>query len=111
MLNFLTALAIGAMFALGIFQLLRRNIIRSAIGLVILSNAVNMFLLTAGAYDGIAAAYYDHAAQISDPLPQALVLTAIVISAGGFAFVLSLLYVIGFRYKTSDSDEIEGLKY
>jgi multicomponent Na+:H+ antiporter subunit C len=111
MINALTALAIGAMFALGIFQLLRRNIIRAAIGLVILTNAVNMFLFTSGAYDGIAAAYYKHAAQISDPLPQALVLTAIVISAGGFAFVLSLLYVIGFRYKTSDSDEIQGLRH
>lgn len=111
MLNLLTALAIGAMFALGAFQLMRRNIIRSAIGLIILSNAVNMFLFTAGAYDGIAAAYYGHTQQISDPLPQALVLTAIVISAGGFAFVLSLLYVIGFRYKTSDSDEIQGLRH
>ncbi len=111
MLNLLTALAIGAMFALGAFQLMRRNIIRSAIGLIILSNAVNMFLFTAGAYDGIAAPYYGHTQQISDPLPQALVLTAIVISAGGFAFVLSLLYVIGFRYKTSDSDEIQGLRH
>ncbi len=111
MLNLLTALAIGAMFALGIFQLLRRNIIRSAIGLIILANAVNMFLLTTGAYDGVAAAYYGFTGQISDPLPQALVLTAIVISAGGFAFVLSLLYVVGFRYKTSDSDEIQGLRH
>ncbi|HAE59469.1 MAG TPA: hypothetical protein DCG54_08175 [Anaerolineae bacterium] len=110
MLNLLTALAIGLMFALGIYQLLRRNIIRSAIGLIILSNAINMFLLTTGAYDGIAAAYYGYTAQISDPLPQALVLTAIVISAGGFAFALSLLYVIGYRYKTSDSDEIKGLR-
>lgn len=112
MLNLFTAFAIGMMFALGIFQLLRRNLIRVAIGLVILTNAVNMFLLTTGAYDGIVAAYYgSQQGQVSDPLPQALVLTAIVIGVGFFAFSLSLLYVIGFRYKTSDSDRVEGLRY
>jgi multicomponent Na+:H+ antiporter subunit C len=113
MLNLFTAFAIGLMFALGIFQLLRRNLIRVAIGLVILTNAVNMFLLTTGAYDGLVAAYYGNMAgqQISDPLPQALVLTAIVIGVGFFAFSLSLLYVIGLRYKTSDSDRVEGLRY
>jgi multicomponent Na+:H+ antiporter subunit C len=111
MLNLFTALAIGLMFALGIFQLLRRNLIRVAIGLVILTNAVNMFLLTTGAYDGLVSAYYGSQGQVSDPLPQALVLTAIVIGVGFFAFSLSLLYVIGLRYKTSDSDRVEGLRY
>jgi len=111
MLNLFTAFAIGLMFALGIFQLLRRNLIRVAIGLVILTNAVNMFLLTTGAYDGLVAAYDGSTGQISDPLPQALVLTAIVIGVGFFAFSLSLLYVIGFRYKTSDSDRVEGLRH
>jgi multicomponent Na+:H+ antiporter subunit C len=109
-MNFLTALAIATMFSLGLFQLMRRNTIRSATGLVLLSNAVNMFLFTTGAYDGVAAAYYQAQGQVSDPLPQALVLTAIVISAGGFAFVLSLLYIITERYKTSNSDEVEGLR-
>ncbi|MDI6814231.1 MAG: sodium:proton antiporter [Desulfitobacteriaceae bacterium] len=111
MLNLFTALAIGLMFALGVFQIMRRNLIRVAIGLIILTNAVNMFLLTSGAYDGLVAAYYGSQGQISDPLPQALVLTAIVIGAGFFAFSLALLYVIGFRYKTSDSDRVEGLRY
>jgi len=111
MLNLFTAFAIGLMYALGIFQLMRRNVIRVAIGLIILTNAVNMFLLTTGAYHGLVAAYSGSPGQVSDPLPQALVLTAIVIGAGFFAFSLSLLYVIGFRYKTSDSDRVEGLRY
>ncbi len=105
----LKALAIGALFGIGLYQLLRRNIIRSAIGLVILSNAVNLFLLSAGAYDGVVEAYAKATSQRSDALPQALILTAIVISLGGFAFVLSLLYVISARYRTSDSDEVKGL--
>lgn len=109
-MNLLTSLAIGILFAAGIYQILRRNVIRAAIGLVLLSNAVNLFLFSAGAYNGQSAAYSTAVAQISDPLPQALVLTAIVISMGGFSFVLSLLYVISTRYKTSDGDEVKGLK-
>jgi multicomponent Na+:H+ antiporter subunit C len=106
----LTALAIGAMFGIGLFQLLRRNIIRSAIGFVIISNAVNLFLLSIGAYDGIVAAYASLTGQRSDALPQALVLTAIVISLGGFSFVMAMLYAISARYKTSDQDEVSGLR-
>ena len=109
-MSLLTALAVGTLFGLGIFQLLRRNVIRSAIGLVLLSNAVNLFLFSTGAYQGVVAAYAGETGQISDPVPQALVLTAIVISMGGIAFVLSILYKISARYKTSDLDEIKGLK-
>jgi multicomponent Na+:H+ antiporter subunit C len=109
-MNLLTSLAIGVLFATGIYQILRRNVIRAAIGLVLISNAINLFLFNAGAYRGVEAAYSTATGQISDPLPQALVLTAIVISMGGFAFVLSLLYVISTRYKTSDGDEVKGLK-
>jgi multicomponent Na+:H+ antiporter subunit C len=105
-----TALTVGTLFAIGIFQLMRRNVIRSLIGLIILANAVNLFLLSAGAYQGEAPAYTTRAEAISDPLPQALILTAIVISMGGTAFVLGMLYIISSRYKTADSDEINGLK-
>ena len=111
MINLLTALAIGILFAVGIFQLLRRNVIRSAIGLIILSNAINLYLFTTGAYQGMVAAYAGSSEQISDPLPQAMVLTAIIISMGGFAFILGMLYIVSVRYKTSDSDQIRGLKH
>ena len=46
----------------------------------------------------------------SDALPQALILTAIVISMGGTAFVLAMLYIVSARYKTADIDELDGLK-
>ena len=110
-MNALIALAIGAMFGIGLFQLLRRNVIRSAIGFVILGNAVNLFLLSAGAYEGVVAAYANFTGQHSDALPQALILTAIVISMGGFAFVLGMLYILSVRYKTADLDEVTELKY
>lgn len=111
MIDLLAALAIGLLFSVGVFQLLRRNVIRSAIGLIVISNAINLFLFTTGAYQGIVAAYAGSTGQISDPLPQAMVLTAIIISMGGFAFILGMLYIISVQYKTSDSDQIQGLKH
>jgi multicomponent Na+:H+ antiporter subunit C len=57
------------------------------------------------------AAYTTEIGQRSDALPQALVLTAIVISVGGFAFVLEMLYILSIRYHTSDSDEVNQLKF
>lgn len=110
-MELLQALAIGAMFGIGLYQLLRRNVIRSAIGLVIISNAVNLFLLSIGAYNGVIESYADAIGVRSDALPQALILTAIVISLGGFSFVLALLFVVSTRYRTSDSDEVRGLSH
>ncbi|MCO6453172.1 MAG: NADH-quinone oxidoreductase subunit K [Caldilineales bacterium] len=109
-MQLLTALAIGALFGIGLFQIMRQNILRSAMGLFLISNAINLFLLSTGAYDGLVTAYTTASGQRSDALPQALVLTAIVISMGGLAFVLSLLYIISVRYKTSDMDEIDSLR-
>lgn len=109
-MELLTAIAVGVLFGIAIFQLLRRNVIRSAIGFILLGNAINLFLLSTGAYDGIAAAYTTATGRTSDALPQALVLTAIVISMGGLAFLLSMLYVVSARYETSDMDDLTGLK-
>ena len=110
-MELLTAVSIGTLFAIGMFQMLRRNVIRSVIGLMVMANAVNLFLLSTGAYSGKYAAYTNTPMPHSDALPQALILTAIVISMGGTAFVLALLYIISARYKTADMDEINGLKY
>ena len=107
----ITAMVVGLTFAVGLFQILRRNVIRAAIGLMLLANAINLFLLSAGAYTGMEAPYLNSPpGPISDALPQALILTAIVISLGVTAFVLALLFIISRRYKTCDSDAIDGLK-
>ncbi|MCS6844417.1 MAG: sodium:proton antiporter [Caldilineales bacterium] len=109
-MELLTALAIGSLFGIAVFQMLRRNVIRSAIGVILLGNAINLFLLSTGAYRGANPAYADLATPRSDPLPQALVLTAIVISMGSLAFLLSMLYIVSARYETSDMDEVTGLR-
>ena len=109
-MELLTSFAIGLLFAVGIFQMLRRNVIRSVIGIVILMNAVNLFLLSTGSTIGLAPAYVTDSTTKSDALPQALILTAIVISMGGTAFLLSMLYILSARYKSSDMDEIDQLR-
>ncbi len=109
-MELLTALAVGALFGIAIFQMLRRNMIRSVIGLTLLGAAINLFLLSTGAYQGIVAAYAEASGQRSDALPQALILTAIVISMGGISLVLSMIYVLSARYRTSDVDEVNKLQ-
>jgi multicomponent Na+:H+ antiporter subunit C len=109
-MELLTALAVGALFGIAIFQMLQRNVIRSAIGLILVGSAINLFLLSTGAYQGIVAAYAGVQGQRSDALPQALILTAIVISMGGISLVLSMLYVLSARYRTSDLDEVDELR-
>lgn len=109
-MELLTALAVGALFGIAIFQMLRRNMIRSVIGLTLLGAAINLFLLSTGAYRGIVAAYADATGQRSDALPQALILTAIVISMGGISLVLSMIYMLSARYRTSDTDEVNRLR-
>lgn len=109
-MELITALAIGGMVATGIFQMLRRNLIRSVIGLTILANGINLFLLSTGAYEGVVPPYTTESGVRSDALPQALILTAIVISMGSTAFALAMLYIISARYQTSDMDEVDGLK-
>ena len=108
-MELLTALAVGTLSGIAIFQVLQRNVIRSAIGLILLGAAINLFLLSTGAYQGIVAAYDGVVGQRSDALPQALILTAIVISMGGISLVLSMLYVLSARYRTSDLDEVDEL--
>jgi multicomponent Na+:H+ antiporter subunit C len=110
-MELLTAVAVGLLFAVAVFQILRRNVIRSVIGLILAGNAINLFLLASGAYAGVAPPYTDRAGQLSDSLPQALVLTAIVISMAGIALVLSMLYIVSARYKTSDLDQIDNLRH
>ena len=109
-MELLTALAVGALFGIAIFQMLQRNVIRSAIGLILISSAINLFLLSTGAFQGIVAAYAGVQGQRSDALPQALILTAIVISMGGISLVLSMLYVLSARYRTSDLDQVDELR-
>jgi multicomponent K+:H+ antiporter subunit C len=90
----LVASGIGLMTAVGVYLVLRRTTFAVVIGLGFLSYAVNLYLLAAGrlVIDRPPIITYD-AASYTDPLPQALVLTAIVISFG----MTALIVVIALR--------------
>jgi multicomponent Na+:H+ antiporter subunit C len=106
------AISTGIMFGLGVFQILRRDLIKAAMGFYILFTAINLFLLAAGAFDGEVPAYTNELSkgQPSDPMVQALILTAIVISFGSYAALLGMIYLASRRFNTADSDLINRLQ-
>ena len=86
------AIAVGALVAAGVFLILRRGLVRVAFGLILLGHAVNILLLAAGGLGRRRAPLIEPgaAATTADPLPQAFVLTAIVISFGTTVYLLGL---------------------
>jgi multicomponent K+:H+ antiporter subunit C len=85
----LIAIAIGTLTASGIYLMLRQRTFPVIIGLTLLSYAVNVFIFAAGRIvPGLPAIIAKDAAGYTDPLPQALVLTAIVISFGMTAVIV-----------------------
>ncbi|WP_049927506.1 sodium:proton antiporter [Halopiger goleimassiliensis] len=107
------AAVIGALFALGTFLLLRRDLVRVVWGLAIISQAANVYLLSmAGIAESTAdavpvlAGHGDHVPETADPLVQALVLTAIVIGFGMTAFALVLSYRVYEEHDTLDVSDL-----
>ena len=84
---------IGGLYAAGVYLLLDRSLTRVLLGFVLLGNATNLLLLSTGGPAGLAPILgYSDPAQINDPLPQALILTAIVITFGVSAFLLAIIH-------------------
>ena len=84
---------IGGLYAAGVYLLLDRSPTRVLLGFVLLGNATNLLLLSTGGPAGLAPILgYSDPEQFNDPLPQALILTAIVITFGVSAFVLAIIH-------------------
>lgn len=91
--NLLLVLAIGVLFTTGVYLLLERSLTRVLIGFILLGNGANLLFLVAGGRAGGAPLIgQTDPADMSDPLPQAMVLTAIVITLALTAFVLAMAY-------------------
>jgi multicomponent Na+:H+ antiporter subunit C len=108
-LELLLTLAIGTLFGAGTYLVLRRSLLKVVIGFSLLSHGTNLLLLTTGKLkrgeapiltDGFQGSY-------ADPLPQALILTAIVISFGVTAFMLALVYRAYQALGTEDPDRMQ----
>ncbi|SFK90434.1 Na(+)/H(+) antiporter subunit C [Geodermatophilus ruber] len=84
---------IGGLYAAGVYLLLDRSLTRVLLGFLLLGNATNVLLLSSGGPAGLPPIIgIAEPEDMSDPLPQALILTAIVITFGIAAFVLALIY-------------------
>lgn len=86
----LIAIAIGWLFACGVFLVLRARTFAVVLGLTLLSYGVNLFLFASGRLMANAPPIIGNGAVYTDPLPQALILTAIVIGFGMTAYTLAL---------------------
>jgi multicomponent Na+:H+ antiporter subunit C len=120
MTGLMLALLVGWLFATGTYLLLRRDPIKLLLGLGLLSYGVNLLLLTSSTMRrGIPPIIRDKAAftgdisEFVDPLPQALILTAIVISFGVSAFVVILIHrrnvLIADNARSAGISEVEAV--
>ena len=108
----LFAVTIGFLYAAGLYLVMRRNVVKLVLGLALLGHAANLLIFTVGRLSregapiippGAARLVPPHA----DPVPQALVLTAIVIGFGVQAFALVL---VKRAYRETGSDDLDALR-
>ncbi|TCV71440.1 multisubunit sodium/proton antiporter MrpC subunit [Neorhizobium sp. R1-B] len=105
------AILIGLFFAAAIYLMLSKHTVRILLGIVLLGNAVNLLLFTTGRLTREVPPIIPNGmdalpAGAANPLPQALILTAIVISFSFFAFLLVLTYRAYQELGTDNTDEM-----
>ncbi|SCL31833.1 Na(+)/H(+) antiporter subunit C [Micromonospora inyonensis] len=86
------ALVVGVFVAAGVTLLLERNLTRILLGVILVSNGVNVLILLSGPAGEAPLVDGTPVDRMSDPLPQAMILTAIVITLGLSAFLLAVAY-------------------
>lgn len=91
--NLTSAIVLGGLYAAGFYLLLQRSLMRVLLGIVILGHGANLMLQLAGGPAGLAPMIGDVAPErMADPFPQAMALTAIVITFALTTFLLALAY-------------------
>ncbi|MFP4370086.1 MAG: Na+/H+ antiporter subunit C [Candidatus Kapaibacterium sp.] len=108
----LLAIIVGVLYSSGIYLMLRRSLVKVIIGLIFMSHAANLLIITVGGITSSNPAFIPEGqtmiqGDFSEPLPQALVLTAIVISFGVQAFAIVLFKR---AYQTVGSDDLDKLR-
>lgn len=113
-MEFLLALIIGLLYAAGLYMMLRRSLIKLLIGLIIIGNGANLLIFLLGRITkGHPPIIPENASVFSEiyanPVPQALILTAIVISFGLQSFAIVLVKRAYRVAKTDDLDEMNTI--
>ena len=103
--NLVLALTIGALFASGVYLMLSRNLIRVLLGFLLAGHAINLLLLSTSE-DGVPPIVGEptNGEPVADAIPQALILTSIVISLAVSTFLLAMAYR---NYKVTQEPEID----
>lgn len=102
------SLAIAALFAVGAFLMLRRDLIRLIAGMIMIGNAANLFIMASALRRGNAPVLPGTGEEMADPLVQALVLTAIVISFATAAMALVIVYRVYTSHYSMDLTELSA---
>lgn len=108
----LLPIAIGILFGCGCYLVMRRNIVRVLLGIMLFSQAANLLIFTSAGLTRKAPPIIADGALLidppyADPLPQALVLTAIVI---GFAILVFAIALVQRTYCKTGSDDLDTYK-
>jgi len=112
-MNLILALVIGILYGTGVFLMLRRSITKLLFGLILLAHGTNLLIfvssgLVRGAPPLIAEGEQTLEMPYADPVAQALILTAIVISFSVVAFTAVLLYRVFQTIGTDDMDQMQA---
>lgn len=112
-MEILLAIIVGLLYASGIYMMLRRSLVKLIIGLILLGNGANMLIFLLGRIVKGEPPIIEDSAKVltdlyADPVPQALILTAIVISFGLQAFAIILIKRAYKVVKTDDLDEMNA---
>jgi multicomponent Na+:H+ antiporter subunit C len=101
-----SALVFAAIFASGTFLLLQRDLTRVVVGIILVSNSAVFFIISAGLTRGVAPIHPLGGRSASDPLVQAMALTALIIGFGVAALLLAMVYRLYVSHRTIDAEEI-----
>ena len=105
-MNLVFALAAATMFGTGAYLLLNRDLVRLVLGIVLISQAAVLTLIASGLTRGAAPIYPLTERTVSDPLSQAMALTAIVIGLAVTALLLVLVLRVVHAFESRDIDEV-----
>ena len=105
------AVMISVVFASGTFLLLQRDATRVVVGIILVSNSAVLFIIAAGLTRGMPPIYpLEDLDSVSDPLVQAMALTALIIGFGVAALLLSMVYRLYASHHTVDLEEIADVE-
>ncbi|WP_342514823.1 Na(+)/H(+) antiporter subunit C [Sporosarcina sp. FSL K6-1522] len=108
-MEFIMIIVIGILFAAATYLILSRSLLKIIVGTGLLSHGAHLLILTMGGLGGSAPPVLtDGVTDFADPLPQALILTAIVISFGVTAFILVLAYRAYAVHQTDNMNLMRG---